>query len=87
MSSVRPATYDSVVNGSWNGSVWSYGPSQPPGRSGLAPRTWSYVSRWSKPLDSAVDTNASMVSRSVPTSGGNKVPMRILVPRTPPAKS
>ena len=29
------------VNGSWNATLWSYGPLNPPGRSGSAPITWS----------------------------------------------
>src|SRR6266851_1791188 len=43
---VTAARKPNSTNGSWNTCRYMYGPFQPPGRSGFAPRTWSNTRMW-----------------------------------------
>src|SRR5262249_13652350 len=44
------------------------GPFQPPGRSGLAPSTWSKTRTWVKPISSTASAYALMAAGSLPIS-------------------
>ena len=77
--SVIAARWANSTRISWNTCSFVYGadgnePNGPgPSRSALAPSTWSYASRWSKPAASAVRTHVRIASGSVPLSACEKI--------------